>query len=115
MLNVLLCTVVVSFLATITSGGGGSDETSGGIRCWQCAGVDGSICPNDAKLIDSAAHDACITWQLANGSVLFQNVVRFDEECRPEKIKFWSNFIDLYYKDSGGSVQCCSQPGKHSL
>ena len=81
------------------------------IRCWQCASVDGSICPNDAKLIDSSSHNACITWKLANGTVLLQNVVRFDEECLPQKIKFWSNFIDLYYKDSGGAVKCCRQPG----
>ena len=63
-------------------------------------------------LDDFEDHDACITWQLANGTILFQNVVRSDEECHPDKIVFWSNFIDLYYKDSGGSVKCCSMPGK---
>ena len=73
--------------------------------------MDGSLCPNDAKLVDSPDHDACITWRLANGTVLFQNVVRFDEECKGDKVVFWSNFIDLFYKDSGGSVDCCSAPG----
>ena len=26
-----------------------------------------------------------------------------EEECREEKISFWSRFIDLYYKTAGGS------------
>ena len=46
-------------------------------------------------------HDACITWRVGNGTVLLQNLVRFSEECAPSKIKFWSNFIDLYYRGTG--------------
>ena len=59
-------------------------------------------------LVNSMQHDACITWRVGNGTVLLQNLVRFSEECAPSKIKFWSNFIDLYYRGTGGNVQCCT-------
>ena len=59
----------------------------------------------------STQHDACITWRVGNGTVLLQNLVRFSEECAASKIKFWSNFIDLYYQGTGGNVQCCSGDG----
>ena len=52
-------------------------------------------------LVNSMQHDACITWRVGNGTVLLQNLVRFSEECAPSKIKFWSNFIDLYYRGTG--------------
>ena len=81
------------------------------IRCWQCAAVDGRSCPEDANLVNSNTHDACTTWRVGNGSILLQNLVRFSEECTSSKINFWGNFIDLYYKGSGGSVQCCSTDG----
>jgi hypothetical protein len=62
-------------------------------------------------LVNSMQHDACITWRVGNGTVLLQNLVRFSEECAPSKIKFWSNFIDLYYRGTGGNVQCCTGNG----
>ena len=37
--------------------------------------------------------------------------MRFSEECAASKIKFWSNFIDLYYQGTGGNVQCCTGNG----
>ena len=43
--------------------------------------------------------------------MLLQNLVRYAEECSPSKIGFWSNFIDLYYRGNGGSVQCCATNG----
>ena len=57
------------------------------------------------------AHDACITWRVGNGSILLQNLVRYSEECTASKIKFWSKFIDLYYRGTGGNVQCCTNNG----
>ena len=81
------------------------------IQCWQCAAVDGRKCPQDAAIVNSLAHDACITWRVGNGTVLLQNLVRLNEECTPSKVNFWSNFIDLYYRGSGGTVQCCSGNG----
>jgi hypothetical protein len=81
------------------------------VRCWQCAAVDGRNCPKDAQLMNSLAHDACITWRIANGTVLLQNLVRFSEECSGSKVNFWSRFIDLYYQGTGGSVQCCTSDG----
>ena len=81
------------------------------IQCWQCAAVDGRKCPQDATIVNSLAHDACITWRVGNGTVLLQNLVRLNEECSPSKVNFWSNFIDLYYRGSGGTVQCCSGDG----
>ena len=81
------------------------------IQCWQCAAVDGRKCPQDASIVNSLAHDACITWRVGNGTVLLQNLVRLNEECTPSKVNFWSNFIDLYYRGSGGNVQCCSGNG----
>ena len=29
------------------------------------------------------------------------------EECTDEKVAFWSQFVDLYYKTAGGAVSCC--------
>ena len=52
-------------------------------------------------------HNACITWRLGNGTILLQNLVSAEEECTDEKISFWSQFVDLYYKTVGGSVSCC--------
>lgn len=88
-----------------------SIKSSHAIRCWQCAAVDGRKCPDDAKLVNSLAHDSCITWRVGNGSVLLQNLVRFSEECTTSKVNFWSRFIDLYYRGTGGSVQCCNGDG----
>ena len=73
-------------------------QVGSAMRCWQCAAVDGRRCPEDAKLVRSPAHDACITWRVGNGTVLLQNLVRFDEECIGSKVDFWSRFIDLYYQ-----------------
>ena len=42
---------------------------------------------------------------LSNGSVLLQNVVVSLNECSQERIQFWSRFVDIYYKTSGGSVR----------
>ena len=86
-------------------------KTTTAIRCWQCAAVDGRRCPEDATLVNSAAHDSCITWRNGNGSILLQNLVRYAEECSSSKIGFWSKFIDLYYQGSGGSVHCCTRDG----
>ncbi len=86
-------------------------EVTEAMRCWQCAAVDGRRCPEDAQLVNSQAHDSCITWRVGNGTVLLQNLVRFSEECTGSKINFWSKFIDLYYQGTGGSVQCCSGDG----
>ncbi len=85
-----------------------------GLQCLQCAAVDGRTCPNDAKMVDSATHDACITWRLGNGTVILQNVVLFENECTAPKIEFWTNFIDLYYQTSGGEVRCCDEDGCNS-
>ena len=87
---------------------------SSAIRCWQCAAVDGRTCPEDANLVNSNAHDACITWRVGNGSILLQNLVRFSEECTPSKVNFWSKFIDLYYRGTGGNIQCCTTNGCNS-
>ena len=39
-------------------------------------------------------------------------------ECSQERVQFWSRFVDLYYKTSGGSVSCCysdnCNDGRHS-
>ena len=55
----------------------------------------------------SEGHNACITWRLGNGTILLQNLVSAEEECTEEKIRFWSQFVDLYYKTARGSVSCC--------
>ena len=55
----------------------------------------------------SDTHNACITWRLGNGTILLQNLVSAEDECTEEKIGFWSQFVDLYYKTAGGSVSCC--------
>lgn len=81
------------------------------ISCWQCAAVDNRKCPEDATLVTSVTHDACITWRVGNGSILLQNLVRYSEECAQSKVSFWSNFIDLYYRGTGGNVQCCTTNG----
>ena len=77
------------------------------ITCWQCASTDGKMCPKEAKSFTSGTHDACITWRLGNGTILLQNLVNAQEECTDEKVSFWSQFVDLYYKTYGGSVSCC--------
>ena len=86
-------------------------QYSQAIQCYQCAAVDGRQCPQDASIVNSLAHDACITWRVGNGTVLLQNLVRLSEECTPSKVNFWSNFIDLYYRGTGGTVECCSGNG----
>ena len=58
-------------------------------------------------VFSSETHNACITWRLGNGTILLQNLVSAEEECTDEKISFWSQFVDLYYKTVGGSVSCC--------
>ena len=63
------------------------------------------------KVIESNAHDACITWRAGNGTILLQNVVRKDEECVKSRLTFWSQFIDLYYRGSGSTVTCCQGDG----
>ena len=88
-LGALLCCVV-----------GGAEA----LQCWQCASVDDKRCPEDAKMVESDSHDACITWRLGNGTVLLQNVVVFKSECTVEKINFWTKFINLYYRSTGGEV-----------
>lgn len=55
----------------------------------------------------SDSHSACITWRLGNGTILLQNLVTAEEECTDEKVAFWSQFVDLYYKTAGGAVSCC--------
>jgi len=80
---------------------------SSAITCWQCASTDGKVCPSEAKSFSSSSHDACITWRLGNGTILLQNLVNAQEECTDEKVSFWSQFVDLYYKTYGGSVSCC--------
>ena len=82
-----------------------------GLQCWQCASVDNRSCPEDAKMVDSSTHDACITWRLGNGTVILQNVVMFENECTITKISFWTRFIDLYYQSEGGEVRCCDTDG----
>ena len=62
-------------------------------------------------LVNSMQHNACITWRVGNGTVLLQNLVRFSKEFASSKIKFWLNFIDLYYRGTGGNVQCCTGKG----
>ena len=62
-------------------------------------------------MIESRAHDACITWRAGNGTILLQNVVRKDEECVQSRLDYWSQFIDLYYRGSGGTVICCNNNG----
>ena len=99
--------LVISFLLTSIL----SNHNSQAIQCYQCAAVDGRQCPQDASIVNSLAHDACITWRVGNGTVLLQNLVRLSEECTPSKVNFWSNFIDLYYRGSGGTVECCSGNG----
>ena len=86
-------------------------KSTDAIQCYQCAAVDGRKCPQDASIVNSLSHDACITWRVGNGTVLLQNLVRLSEECTPSKVNFWSNFIDLYYRGSGGTVECCSGNG----
>ena len=81
------------------------------LQCWQCASVDDKRCPEDAKMVESDAHDACITWRLGNGTVLLQNVVVFESECTVDKINFWTKFINLYYRSTGGEVRCCDADG----
>ncbi len=81
------------------------------IRCWQCASVDGKMCPESAQLVESASHDSCIVWSLGNGTVLLQNVVRFSNECTATKKDFWTRFINLYYRSTGGEVRCCTSDG----
>jgi len=84
---------------------------SSAITCWQCASTDGKMCPKEAKSFTSGTHDACITWRLGNGTILLQNLVNAQEECTDEKVSFWSQFVDLYYKTYGGSVSCCYADG----
>ena len=81
------------------------------IQCWQCAQVDHLFCPENAKLVESAKHDACITWILGNGTVVLQNVVQYETECTPSKIDFWNRFLDSYYSSQGGGVNCCTIDG----
>ena len=63
------------------------------------------------KIVDSNTHDACITWRAGNGTILLQNVVRRAEECTKSRIDFWSSFIDMYYRGSGSTVNCCQTEG----
>ena len=63
------------------------------------------------KVIESHTHDACITWRAGNGTILLQNVVRKDEECKTPRINFWKNFINMYYRGSGSTVICCEGDG----
>ena len=77
------------------------------ITCYQCASADGNSCPSVAKSFTSDSHNACITWRLGNGTILLQNLVTAEDECTDEKIAFWSQFVDLYYKTQGGAVSCC--------
>jgi len=65
------------------------------------------MCPSESEPFTSSTHDACITWRLGNGTILLQNLVTAQEECTDEKVAFWSQFVDLYYKTYGGSVSCC--------
>ena len=67
--------------------------------------------PQKQKIVESNTHDACITWRAGNGTILLQNVVRRVEECTNSRIKFWSSFIDMYYRGSGSSVNCCQNEG----
>ena len=34
-----------------------------------------------------------------------QNAVMFDKECTPDKVDFWTNFIDMYYNSRGSKVK----------
>ena len=63
--------------------------------------------PSHFQSFTSDSHSACITWRLGNGTILLQNLVTAEEECTDEKIAFWSQFVDLYYKTQGGAVSCC--------
>ncbi len=47
-------------------------QTVRALQCWQCASVDDKRCPENAKMVESDTHDACITWRLGNGTVLLQ-------------------------------------------
>ncbi len=29
----------------------------------------------------------------------------FDKECTPDKVDFWTNFIDMYYNSRGSKVK----------
>ena len=96
MLRILTLTLFISLLPVTFS-----------ITCYQCASADGNSCPSVAKSFTSDSHNACITWRLGNGTILLQNLVTAEDECTDEKISFWSQFVDLYYKTVGGSVSCC--------
>jgi len=96
MLRILTLTLFISLLPVTFS-----------ITCYQCASADGNSCPTVAKSFTSDSHNACITWRLGNGTILLQNLVTAEDECTDEKISFWSQFVDLYYKTVGGSVSCC--------
>jgi len=92
--------IFVAFLVTII-------PSSLAIQCLQCAATDGKKCPQQSHVTSSNSHDACITWIHGNGTVLLQNVVISQNECSQERIQFWSRFVDLYYKTTGGTVSCC--------
>ncbi|CAB4060665.1 unnamed protein product [Lepeophtheirus salmonis] len=85
------------------------------LHCWKCASVDQQYCPENAVIVTASNEfNACVTWRLGNGTVILQNVVKFDEECTHSKIAFWSKFIDVYYggnEKNSASVECCQDSG----
>ncbi len=38
-------------------------------------------------------------------------MVVFKSECTVDKINFWTKFINLYYRSTGGEVRCCDTDG----
>lgn len=88
-----------------------SCRVASGLQCWQCASVGGRKCPEAAETVDSTSHDACVTWRLGNGTVILQNAVRFEKECTADKVRFWTNFVAMFYSSPGSAVRCCDTDG----
>ncbi|CAB4060786.1 unnamed protein product [Lepeophtheirus salmonis] len=85
------------------------------LHCWKCASVDKQTCPENAVIVPAGNEfNACVTWRLGNGTVILQNVVKFEQECTQSKIAFWSKFINMYYggnEKNSASVACCQNSG----
>ena len=64
-------------------------------------------CPNDAALYELPEWNACMIWTLNNGNrVVLQNFVYSHNDCTPEKLSYWANYIKKVWKESG-TAKCC--------
>ena len=76
-----------------------------------CLGYE-TQCPRDASLFELPNWNACMVWTLnSSNRVILQNFVYSHNDCTPEKLDHWAEYIGKTWREPG-TAKCCFQVSK---